>query len=114
MKKLKLLVDALSATVLNGPSGWEDREVRGVFASDLISDILVSDGEDTLLLTSLLSDQVLRAADVIGAVAVVLVNRRHIPAALTKAAAKQGLPLFSAPSSKFEACVRLGPLMEKA
>ncbi|MBI9020578.1 MAG: hypothetical protein JEZ10_04910 [Verrucomicrobia bacterium] len=114
MNKLKPLIDVLSATILNGPPGWEDREVRGVFASDLISDILVSDGEETLLLTSLLSDQVLRTADVIGAVAVVLVNRRHIPAALTKAATKQGLPLFSAPLSKFNACVRLGPLMEMA
>jgi hypothetical protein len=88
--------------------------VKGVFASDLISDILVSDGEEILLLTSLLSDQVLHTAGVIGATAVVLVNRRQIPAALGKMAEKQGLPLFHTPIPKFEACVRLGRLMEPA
>ncbi|MCC7300602.1 MAG: hypothetical protein IT583_05940, partial [Verrucomicrobia bacterium] len=86
MKKLKSLIDALGATAVSAPSGWEERTVGGVFVSDLISDILVSEGEHTLLVTSLLSDQVLRTADVIGAVAVVLVNRRHIPAALGRAA----------------------------
>lgn len=113
MNKLKPLIDTLSVIELNSPPGWEDREVRGVFASDLISDILVSDGEDILLLTSLLSGQVLRTADVIGAVAVVLVNRREVPATLKSGAEKQGLPLFCTKLSKFESCVRLGRLMEK-
>jgi len=112
MTTLKALIDALAAEPLFAPDGWEQRRVSGVFASDLISDILVSDHEETLLLTSLLSDQVLRAAEVIGAVAVVLVNRRQIPAALGRAAAKQGMPLFYTPSAKFEACVCLGRLLE--
>jgi hypothetical protein len=113
MKKLKACVETLNAKVLHAPSGWEEREINKVFVSDLISDILMADGEHILLITSLLSDQVLRTADVIGAVAVVLVNRKHVPAALGKAAAKQGLPLFSTPQPKFESCVRLGYLMEQ-
>lgn len=112
MKKLKPLIEALSAKAVNTPAGWEDREIKGIFASDLISDILMTEGESVLLLTSLLSDQVLRTADMIGAVAIVLVNRKHIPVALGKAAAKQGLPLFHTPLPKFECCVRLGHLME--
>ncbi|MEI8206026.1 MAG: hypothetical protein WCG03_04030 [Kiritimatiellales bacterium] len=114
MKKLKVLVEALAAKTVNGPAGWEDREIEGIFASDLISDILIADGENILLLTSLLSEQVLRTADVTAAAAVVLVNRRHIPVALGKAAAKQGLPLFYTPLPKFESCVRIGHLMEPA
>lgn len=110
--KLKCLIEDVSASTLHAPSGWEDREVKRVFASDLISDILVSDHEETLLLTSLLSDQILRAADVIGAVAVIVVNRRQIPASLGKAAVKQGIPLFHTPMPKYETCVRLGRLME--
>lgn len=114
MKKLKTLIDVLEAEAVHAPVDWDGREVGGVFVSDLISDILVSEGEQTLLVTSLLSDQVLRTADVIGAAAVVLVNRRHIPVALGKAAAKQGLPLFHTPLPKFEACIRLGRVMELA
>jgi hypothetical protein len=112
MKKLKPLIEALSAKAVCAPAGWEEREVSGVFASDLISDILMTEGESMLLLTSLLSDQVLHTADVIGAVAVVLVNHKHIPAALGKAAVKKGLPLFHTSLPKFESCVRLGRLME--
>jgi hypothetical protein len=48
----------------------------------------------------------------IGASAVVFVNRKNIPAALGKAAAKQGVPLFHTVLPKFESCVRLGSLME--
>lgn len=114
MHNLKQMMDRLEAEPLFVPAGWEFLEIGDVFASDLISDILVSEGDETLLVTSLLSDQVLRTADVIGAVAVVLVNRRQIPAALGRAAEKQGLPLFHTPLSKFESCVRLGRLMESA
>lgn len=113
MKKLNVVVAALNAKTLNAPSGWEDRDISKVFASDLISDILITEGDNVLLITSLLSDQVLRAADMIGASAVVFVNRRHIPVAFGKAAAKQGIPLFHTLLPKFEACVCLGSLMEK-
>jgi hypothetical protein len=112
MKKLGVFIEALNAKALNAPSGWEDRDISRVFASDLISDILITEGENILLITSLLSDQVLRAADMIGASAVVFVNRKNIPAALGKAAAKQGVPLFHTVLPKFESCVRLGSLME--
>lgn len=112
MKKLKALVEALNAKALSAPSGWEDCSVNRIFVSDLISDILIADGENILLITSLLSEQVLHTANVIGASAVILVNRRQVPAMLGKAAAKQGLPLFHTPLPKFESCVRLGRLME--
>ncbi len=112
MKKLKPLIDSLAIKILTAPAGWEEREISGAFASDLISDILVIEGENTLLVTSLLSDQVLHAADVVGASAVIFVNRNHVPASLGKAAAKQNLPLFHTPLTKFDFCVRLGNLLE--
>lgn len=112
MKKLKTLIETLDAAAISAPDGWENIGIGCVFASDLISDILIADGEHILLVTSLLSDQVLRTADVIGAAAVVLVNRRHIPASLGKAAARQSLPLFHTSLPKFEACIRLGRVME--
>ncbi|MDK2857833.1 MAG: hypothetical protein PWQ29_233 [Verrucomicrobiota bacterium] len=114
MANLKDFIDSLSAIPVYTPAGWENRVVRGVFVSDLISDILVGSGEETLLLTSLLSEQVLRTADVVGAASVVLVNRNKIPANFAQVASKQELPLFRTPLSKFDACVRLGRLMESS
>jgi len=112
MYTLKSIIDVLQASLVSVPPQWESREVKTVFASDLISDILMVDGEHIVLITSLLSDQVLRTADVIGATAVVMVNRKHIPMALQQAASKQGLPLFHSTLPKFESCVRIGRLME--
>ena len=108
--KIKEIVEELDATPLYAESGWEELEVGSVFASDLISDILVSEGEGQLLLTSLTSAQVVRTASLVGAVAIVLVHRRQTPPGLEAAARDQGVPLFRSAMTKFEACVRLGRL----
>jgi hypothetical protein len=107
---LKQIVDTLDAASLFVPEGWESLRVEEVFASDLISDILVSEGDDQLLLTSLTSPQVVRTAALIGAVAVVLVHRRQTPPGLTAAAREQELPLFRSTMTKYDACVCLGRL----
>ena len=112
MKKLEQVIAAVSAVPAYVPEGWEGHDVNGVFASDLISDILVSEGERVLLLTSLQTDQVLRAADVIGAAGVILVNRNGVSEVFVKAAAEKGIPVFYTSLPKFESCVRLGKVLE--
>lgn len=109
---LKQIVELLDASPLHAPEGWEALTVDDVFASDLISDILVSEGEEQLLLTSLTSPQVVRTAALVGAVAMVLVHRRQTPPALEAAARQHDLPLFRSAITKFEACVRLGNALE--
>jgi hypothetical protein len=99
-------------------TGWEvlvrggafDRPIRKVVASDLMSDVLVVDEEDILLLTSLVSDQVLRTAHVIGAVGVVLVNGKPLPSSMLAVAGGLGVSLLTAPLSKYDACVTLHQL----
>ncbi len=109
---LKQVVETLDAELLCAPDGWEQVEVGGVFASDLISDILVSEGDKLLLLTSLTSPQLVRTASLISVAAVVLIHRRQAPPGLTVAAREQGVPLFRSCVPKFEACVRLGCSLE--
>jgi len=92
---------------LNVPAGWEVLEIGDVFASDLISDILVSEGDDQLLLTSLTSPQVVRTAALVGAVAIVLVHRRQTPPELSVAAREQEMPLFRSTMTKYDACIGL-------
>ena len=108
--KMKKIIEELEATKLYAAPDWEELEIGSVFASDLISDILVSEGEDQLLLTSLTSTQVVRTAALVGAVAIVLVYRRQTPPGLEAAAKEQGIPLFRSTITKFEACVRMGRL----
>lgn len=110
---LKQVIETLNAVPLYSHDGWQDENIDGVFASDLISDILVSEGEDQLLLTSLTSPQVVRTAALIGAVAVVLVHRRQTPDVLKVAATEQDMPLFRSAMTKYDACIKLGHLEEE-
>ncbi len=111
---LKKIIETLDASKLYAPQEWETLNIEDVFASDLISDILVSEGDEQLLLTSLTSPQVVRTAVLVGAVAIVLVHRRQTPAALAAAARDQKLPLFRSALTKYEACIRLGKLLESS
>ena len=104
--KLKELTAAMDGQVLVPPGG-ANRSVRHVVASDLMSDVLLVDREDMLLLTSLASDQVLRTAQIVGAIAVVVVNGKPLPSSMPSVAVELGIGLATSPLSKYDACVRV-------
>ena len=87
--------------------GESDRTVGTVVANDLMSDVLLNDGDDILLLTSLASDQAIRTANIVGAMCVVVHNAKPLSETMLKVAADLGVPLVSSPLSKYDACVRL-------
>ena len=103
-------------------TGWDvlvkgagfERSIRRVVASDLMSDVLVVDDEDMLLLTSLASDQVLRTAHVVGAVGVVVVNGKPLPSSMVAVAGGLGVSLLTTKLAKFEACVLLHGILSVA
>lgn len=107
---LKQVIDELEATPVFVPEAWNDIQVGSVFASDLISDILVSEGEEQLLLTSLTTPQVVRTAAIVGAAAILIVHRRQVPAGLEASARREKIPLFCSTVLKYNACVRIGRL----
>ena len=83
------------------------KKVNHIVASDLMSDVLLVDEEDMLLLTSLASDQVLRTAQIVGAVAVVVVNGKALPSTMKQVAKDLGMTLALAQQSKYDACIAL-------
>jgi len=83
------------------------KKVNHIVASDLMSDVLLVDEEDMLLLTSLASDQVLRTAQIVGAVAVVVVNGKALPSTMKQVATDLGMTLALAQHSKYDACIAL-------
>ncbi|MBN2703889.1 MAG: hypothetical protein JXR23_06725 [Pontiellaceae bacterium] len=107
---LKQIVDELDVTPVHVPENWEEIQVGSVFASDLISDILVSEGEEQLLLTSLTTPQVVRTAAIVGAAAIIIVHRKQIPSGLAGSARVEEIPLFYSSIPKYDACVRLGKM----
>ena len=105
------------AKVLNGKVLFKeegrDRHVGAVVASDLMSDVLLVDADDMLLLTSLASDQALRTAQIVGAMGVVVANGKPLPSTMTGVARSLGIPLVTAPLAKYECCVRVHTAREE-
>ena len=105
------IVKTLDGTLVAG--GNSDRKVGAVVANDLMSDVLLNDGEDILLLTSLASDQAIRTANIVGAMCVVVHNAKPLPQAMCQVADSLGIPLVSSPLSKYDSCVRIHDFLAK-
>ncbi len=104
------------AAILNGRvlcHGEEPgRALRHVVASDLMSDVLLVDAEDMLLITSLASEQVLRTAHIVGAMGVVVSNNKPLPSTMCQVARDLGVALATAPLAKYDSCWRLHAALE--
>jgi len=86
--------------------------IRHVVASDLMSDVLVAHTEDFVLITSLASDQMIRTADLVGAMGVILVNGKQPPASLTRLARELEMPLLGTTLPKYETCLVVGQALQ--
>ena len=106
------IAHALDATLICGPDNWEKINVETVFASDLMSDVLMSDREDLLLMTSLSTEQSIRSAGIVGSEAVVIANNKTVTDGMIELANDQDIALFRTRHPKYEACVRLGRIMD--
>jgi predicted transcriptional regulator len=104
--KLAEIVRTLDAALLTGGAKLDTDIVR-CGASDLMSDILASMAEGSLLLTGLTSLQTVRTASIAGVGAIAFVRGKVPPAEVVQLADAQGLPLISTPCSMFVACGRL-------
>ncbi len=105
------VAETLEGSVVAGDSA-SGREVGAVVASDLMSDVLLVDADEMLLLSSLASDQVLRTAHVVGAMGVVIHDSKPLPASMLAVSEQLGIPLVSSPLSKYESCVRIHQALE--
>lgn len=106
------IADALEAELVHGPSGWEQLNIETVFASDLMSDVLMSEREDMLLITSLSTEQSVRSAGIVGSEAMIVANDKSVTEGMIELAKDQDIALFRARRPKYELCVRLGRLLE--
>ncbi len=98
------VAEALQAEVLVEGEGYL-KEVKRVVASDLMSDVLLVDEDDMLLLTSLASDQALRTAQIVGAVGVIVVNGKLLPSSMVYVADTLRMTLATSQLAKYDACV---------
>lgn len=105
---LNHLWNAVQAEVLWSAPDLDAAPCPNVVDSDLMSDVLMTDEDRPLLLTSLVSDQSIRTANVVGAAGVLVANAKTPPPDMVELASRLGIPLARTLLPKFEAAVALG------
>ncbi|MBQ7189900.1 MAG: hypothetical protein IJR99_10845 [Kiritimatiellae bacterium] len=107
------IVEKMGAEIL--VKGEEsETPVKFVVSSDLMSDVLVVDEENILLLTSLASDQVLRTAQIVGAVGVIVVNGKPLPSSMVNVANDLRMTLATTKLSQYEACIAVYEILKQS
>jgi predicted transcriptional regulator len=84
-----------------------NREIRGGFGADLMSDVLASIQPEAVLLTGLCNPQVVRTAQMADVAAIVLVRGKNPPQETIDLAEQERIPLIASPFGMFELCGRL-------
>ena len=84
-----------------------DREVKGAFGADLMSDVLASIHPDAVLLTGLCNPQVVRTAQMADIAAIVFVRGKIPQQETIDLASDEGIALIGSPHGMYELCGRL-------
>jgi hypothetical protein len=106
------IADLLDARLVWAPEEWAKINIETVFASDLMSDVLMSDRDEMLLVTSLSTEQSIRSASMVGAEAILIANNKTVTEGMIDLAREQGIALFCTRFPKYELCVQLGRILE--
>ena len=104
IERVESVIGEMEGTVATLARLAMDESFRKVVAGDLMSEVLVEDEENLLLITSLNSEQVLNTANIVDAACVLLVNGKIPQAPMVKMAQNFGISLLSTSLPMFEAC----------
>lgn len=110
--KLIQIKEVLDAQVAYGVANWESLSIETFFASDLMSDVLMSDRDEMLVITSLSSEQSIRSAGIVGAEAVVIAGDKSVSAGMLALAEELGVTVLCSRHPKYESCLLVGSLSE--
>lgn len=103
--KLSKVIEILNAELLAGND--TEMEILSACGSDLMSDVMAYVKENVLLLTGLVSPQVIRTAEMMDIRAVVFVRGKNPGPAILELAAEKGMAVLSTDNPMFIACGKL-------
>ena len=86
-------------------------KIEHIAASDLMSEVLVAEEENLLLITALNTEQTIRTAHIVDAAGILLVNGKNPQPGMIKLAEDFGLTLLSTANSMFESCASVHSLL---
>ncbi len=104
--KITELMRATEGILLNQDANLE-KEAKGGFAADLMSDVLASIQPDSILVTGLSNPQVIRTAVMADISAIVLVSGKTPPVETLELARLEKIPLISTSMGMYQVCGKL-------
>jgi len=104
--KISEVTKILGAEVLFGEN-LLDQEITEFAASNLLSDILTFTKEGYFLLTGLTSPQVVRTAELTGAIAILFVRGKYPPQEALGLAKSHLIPILRTEKLMFESCKKI-------
>jgi hypothetical protein len=110
--KLKQIQEALEIDTIHGPVDCGELDIDSVFTSDLLSDVLMCDQENLLLITSLTTEQVIRSAGIIGISAIVVTNNKTVSDGMIRLSGEQDIVIMQTRFPTFEACLKVGEVLK--
>lgn len=106
---VKEVCDTLNAKVICGQEHM-DRDVHTACGSDMLSDVLAFVKDQSVLLTGLCNQQVIRTAEMMDIICIVFVRGKGPDRAMIDLASEQGIVILTTNHRMFSAC---GLLYEK-
>lgn len=103
--KLSKIIEILNAELLSGDN--MDMEIISACGSDLMSDVMAYVKENVLLLTGLVSPQVIRTAEMMDIKAVVFVRGKTPGENILELAAEKNIAVMTTHNPMFIACGKL-------
>ena len=108
---LKEISENLSAEVIHSGQCFDSLNVMNISAGDMMSEVLVGDEENRIIVTALTTDQVIRTADIVEAAGIILINGKQPQQSMKKLAQESDITLMSTDMSMFRTCISLGVLL---
>lgn len=109
----KEIAEYIKCEVINKGKNFETADIKNVSAGDMMSEVLIGDEENRILVTGLTTDQVVRTADIVEACGIILINGKKPQASMKELAIESDLTLISAKNNMFDTCIELGKLLGK-
>lgn len=104
--KVRQIIDILDAELLCGEENL-DMDILSACGSDLMSDVMAYVKENVLLLTGLVSPQVIRTAEMMDIKAVAFVRGKKLPDSIVDLAREKCITVIRTSDSMFISCGKL-------
>jgi hypothetical protein len=101
------VTDIAKSADLTPINAVNDKEIEGVFISDMVSDIVAGAGANSLLLTIQTHKNLIATANLVDAVAIVYVRGKQPPDDVVKLADRVGITLFKTDLDAWKLTIKL-------